>query len=314
MRKGPAAAAAVVVVLFAAATLLKVNDRHDDHGTAIAADSALGQQRVREFWASFRAATSARVAEQTTAARDAYRNALELNPEHEDALYYLGSMELELGNYREAEVAWRRLVAINPGSARAHSRLGDLYACPDSRAPWNLATAEAEYARAAELNREETGPLLRLGEVAVLRGDLATAVMQFDAVIVTHPRSVEAHYLKGYVAWKRGQQAAAAAELRTAVALASAPQLVQQAPSEGDTKQGTTPLVVHRGRCRMFGDQLEHYAQLDRRLKQVASLHQRPACGRVPLGPRQIPIQRIGETVVDVEERADVNRVLDGFI
>jgi hypothetical protein len=123
------------------------------------------------------------------------------------------------------------------------------------------------------LNREETGTLLRLGEVAVLRGDLASAVKQFDAVIVTHPRSVEAHYLKGYVAWKRGQSATAAAELQHAVALANAPQPVQQAPSEGDTKQGTTPLLVRRVRCRLFDDDL-NYSRLDQRLQQIASLHQ----------------------------------------
>jgi tetratricopeptide (TPR) repeat protein len=238
-----------------------------------AADSEPGRQAVREFWSRYREGTTARVAGRIGEARDAYRKALELNPRHEDVLYYLGNMELELGDFGAAEIAWRRLVDINPGSARTHSRLGDLYACPDSGAPWKLARAQAEYARAAELNREETGPLVRLGEVAVLRGDMATAVRQFDAVIVTHPRSVEAHYLKGYVAWKRGQSAAAAAELQNAVALASAPQPVQQAPSEGDTKQGTTPLVVRRVRCRLFEDDL-NYSRLDQRLHQIASLHQ----------------------------------------
>ncbi len=240
-------------------------------------DTAVSRQAVRDFWSLYRAATAARVEGRSVDARDGYRAARELNPRHEDVLYYLGNMELELGNFADAETAWRRLVEVNPSSARAHSRLGDLYACPDTGAPWDLGRARTELARAAELNREETGPLLRLGEVALLRGDWSGALRQFDAVIVTHPKSVEAHFLKGYVAWKRGQQALAATELRQAEALANAPQPVPQAPSEGDTKQGASgaaPMVTQSTRCRLFGDQLEPYADLDRRIKQATSRHQ----------------------------------------
>ncbi|HLZ45703.1 MAG TPA: tetratricopeptide repeat protein, partial [Gemmatimonadales bacterium] len=209
-----------------------------------------------------------------TAARDSYQKALALDPQHEDVLYYLGNMELELGNYRAAEVAWRHLVKVNPASARAHSRLGDLYACPDSGAPWDLARAAAEVDTAAALNREETGPLLKLGEVALLRGDLAAARAQFDAVIATQPRNVEAHYLDGYVTWKRGDRAAAARQYQAARDLAHTPPTIQAAPSEGDTKHGTTPLVARSTRCHIFGEELEPYPQLDRRLQQIASLHE----------------------------------------
>jgi tetratricopeptide (TPR) repeat protein len=236
-------------------------------------ESLTGHAAIAKFWSLYRDATAARIAGRFTDARASYRNALALNPRHEDVRYYLGNVELELGNFRAAEVEWRELVSINPSSARAHSRLGDLYACPDTGALWDLARAQAEYARAAALNREETGPLVRLGEVALLRGDRKTASDQFGAVMVTHPRSVEAHYLKGYVAWKDGDKAAAAALYQQAQALASAPQPVPQAPSEGDTKQGTTPLVVHPARCRLFGDELAPYASLDHRLQQVAASH-----------------------------------------
>jgi tetratricopeptide (TPR) repeat protein len=230
---------------------------------------------IPEFWSLYREATNARSEGRFAAARDAYRQALALNDRHEDVLYYLGNMEFELGNFRAAEIAWRRLAEINSASARAHSRLGDLYACPDAGAPWDLRRAEAEYARASALNREETGPLLRLGEVALLQGDLKGAAQHFTAVIATHPRSVEAHYLKGYVAWKRGDKAAAGAAYRdaeafTRAALAAAPPAV---PSEGDTKHGTTPLVVHPARCQLFGSDLAPYATLDRRLQQVAPPH-----------------------------------------
>ncbi|HTI05632.1 MAG TPA: FG-GAP-like repeat-containing protein [Gemmatimonadales bacterium] len=239
-------------------------------------DSATARAAVRDFWALYRSAMTARVEGRYAEARDAYRLARALNPQHEDVLYYLGSMELELGNFSGAETAWHQLIAINPTSARAHSRLGDLYACPDSGAPWNLGRAEREYARAAELNREETGPLLRLGEVALLQRDFAAAERQLDAVLVTHPRSVEAHVLKGYIAWKRGQQSVAAEQLRQAQAIANAPQPAAQAPSEGDTKKGASgaaPIAVPSTRCQLLGKELD-YGRVDRRLQQIAALHQ----------------------------------------
>jgi Flp pilus assembly protein TadD len=202
---------------------------------------------IREFWEIYRGATGDRVAGRVDAAQDAYRRALELNPRHEDALYYLGNMELELGHYAEADSAWTRLVRVNPRSSRAHSRLGDLYACMDPGAPRDLATAEAEFRRALELNREETGPLLRLGEIALMRGNLADAVSPLDAVIGSHSRSVEAHFLKGYVAWKRGQPDSAAALFREAVALA----------------RGLAPAVARTSRCRVFEAQIEKLSSVD---------------------------------------------------
>jgi len=256
----------------AAGQTLRVVEGGTATRAATAADSSAGRQSLLEFWTLYRAATTARVDGRIAEARETYSQALALNPRHEDVLYYLGNMDFELGHFRDAETAWRRLVEVNAGSARAHSRLGDVYACPDSGAPWDLDRAQTEFARAAELNREETGPLLRLGEVALLRGDLSRAQAQFDAVIVTHPRSVDAQFFKGYVAWKRGQQSVAAAQLRTALALARAPQTVQAVPAEGDTKLGTAPLVARRARCVLFDDRLE-YARLDRRLEQIAALH-----------------------------------------
>ena len=255
----------------AAGQTVRIVEGHD--AVRAVTDTEVSRQAVRDFWSLYRAATAARVEGRIVDARDGYRAARDLNPRHEDVLYYLGNMELELGNYSGAQRAWQQLVEVNPASARTHSRLGDLYACPDSGAPWVLPRAEREFARAAELNREETGPLLRLGEIAVLRGDWSSAVRYFDAVIGSHSRSVEAHFLKGYVAWRRGQNDDARALHRTAESLAHGAQPVQPAPAEGDTKHGTTPLVSRATRCRLF-HQVEPYDDLDRRIQQATSLHQ----------------------------------------
>jgi Tfp pilus assembly protein PilF len=228
-----------------------------------ARDTMGARAGIREFWEIYRGATGERMAGRIGAARDAYRRALELNPQHEDALYYLGNMELELGHYDEAHSAWARLVQLNPGSARTHSRLGDLYACMDPGAPRDLAKAEAEFRRALELNREETGPLLRLGEIALMRGNLAGTISRLDAVIGSHSRSVEAHFLKGYVAWKRAQPDSAAALFREAVSLARSAPPIQALPGEGDTKRGLAPAVARTARCRIFDAEMEKLSGVD---------------------------------------------------
>lgn len=202
------------------------------------ADSAavLGQERLRRLWELYRRATAARMAGEIEEAVALYEAALELNGTHEDALYYLGNVQFELGQFLEAERAWRRLVEVNPVSSRAHVQLGVLYACRARPARFDPVAARAEFRRALEINQEETGPLLRLGELALLAGDQGSARQQLSAVVRTNPRSAEAYFLLGYIAWVDGQRREAAARLREAVRAAHPPEAVAGIPGEGDTR------------------------------------------------------------------------------
>ncbi len=212
---------------------------------------------VQKFWTLYREATSQRIARQTRLASDTYARALELNPDHEDVLYYAGSMREELGDFQGAARAWRHLVAVNPGSARTHSQLGALYLCLDADAPLQPDSAEVHLRRAHELNKEENGPLVHLGVLALVRGDLAAARQHFATVLATHAASAPAHFYSGYVAWKEHNEALAREEFRRAV---SAPTPVVAVPGvavEGDTKRGGSVVAPPKAHC----DQLRALAE-----------------------------------------------------
>lgn len=253
--------AAVALLVVAAATLLQPRADSRDAGPETSDSASAHQRRIRDFWAVYRQATEYRVAGNAGSAVEAYTRALASDPQHEDALYYLGNMLLELGRYRDAAAAWEQLASVNPRSSRAHARLGDLHFCLEPGAPANLERAEAEYRRALRINQEETGPLLRLGEIALVRGNLADAGYFLDAVIGANPGSVEAQVLKGYLAWRAGDRSLAAAQFARAVDLARPAEPPAAVPGEGDTKRGLRPMVVHEMKCGTFPPDLAQRLQ-----------------------------------------------------
>ena len=210
---------------------------------AVASDRA----GVEAFWALMREATAQRVAQQHSAALATYERALALNPTHADALYYSGSMRLELGAWPEAAAAWRSMLAADPRSARASSQLGSLFLCLDPGAPFLPDSAERYFRRAREINRENTGPLLSLGEAALLRGNRAEAQRQFETVLATHAASSPAHFYLGYLAMKSGDATVAEREFARSQELPAAA-VVAGATNEGDTKSGA-PIRATRQRC-----------------------------------------------------------------
>jgi hypothetical protein len=204
--------------------------------------------RIQDFWRLYREATAERVAGRVQAAERSYAAALELNPEHEDVLYYLGGMRLELGDFAAAAAAWRRLASLNANSARTQSQLATLYFCLEPGAPFQLDSAEVHLRRAHEINKEENGPILRLGEVALLRHDSAAARRQFLTVLATHANNGPARFYMGYLEWKAGNLARAREEFAKGSSAVVTREAVAGVASEGDTKSGAVAAVA-RGRC-----------------------------------------------------------------
>jgi tetratricopeptide (TPR) repeat protein len=191
---------------------------------------------VLRFWQVFNEATALRTKRDFARAAGAYEEALSLDPRHEDSLYYLGQCRQELGLHREARVAFARLVDVNPASARGHNALGALLASPDASAPLDLDAAEDHFSRAHAINGEETGPMVRLGEIAIVRADDPEAQRWLQAALRTNAKSAEAAFLLGYLRWRAGDREGAGSYYRRAVGAAAAEAPIKGVLSEGDRK------------------------------------------------------------------------------
>jgi tetratricopeptide (TPR) repeat protein len=192
------------------------------------------RERAVAFWEAQRAGMDAiKRRGDLDAAIAAFRTALELDPGHGDARYYLANCLAAKGETEAALDELAELRRIDPGSHRAHKQWGVLRAA-HARDREDLAAARAALERALELNREETGSLLALGELALLEGDLEEADRVLSLATRTNPRAVGGFFLRGWIARERGD-GPAARELLAAAQAARGPEWKPEAAvAEGD--------------------------------------------------------------------------------
>lgn len=195
------------------------------------------KQRLLRFWQTQRAAMDAMKVERNNGkAIGLFREAIALNPQHEDSRYYLGLCLASQGDAAGALEALDGLQQLSPQSHRAWQQWGvirALFATSDA----DLAAAEQALDRAHRINPEETGALLVLGEVALLRGDPKLADERLAAATHTNPKAVGGFFLRGYLAWKRGDEARARQLLEQARTALGPDWQPKGATSEGDVKQ-----------------------------------------------------------------------------
>ena len=175
------------------------------------------RQRQVAFWETQRAAVQAmkRDGDIPGAAR-LFREALLLDPEHEDSLYYLGQCLVALGDEEGALLSFRELTRVNPSSHRGWRGWAALRA-GSAEAAAELSQAAAALERALEINLEETGALVALAEVEILQGRLDSAEQRLEWACRSNPRAVGGFFLLGYLAWVRGDTALARQHLEAAL-------------------------------------------------------------------------------------------------
>ena len=165
-----------------------------------------------------------------------FREALALNPGHEDSHYYLANCLAAQGDVSGAIAELDALVRMNPQSHRALQRQGELLAASASSKA-QLAAAQKPLEAALRLNPEETGTLLLLGQVDLARGELAKADEQFSRACQANPRAAAAWFFRGYVAWTRHDTAQAVAMLNAARNARGREWKPSGAVAEGDVKR-----------------------------------------------------------------------------
>jgi len=212
------------------------------------------------FQKTFREATQLRIARQYGRSESLYVRVLELDPEHLDARYYLGSVLFDQSRYAEAAEAWSDLLAISPKSTKGHFMMGVLHACPLPGAPTNFDLAQDQFSEVYELNKEDSGVVLRLGEVALLRGDAVQAREFLEKGVGSNFSSADGHYLLSYVLWEAGDTARAAEEMDLALEYASREGVPERAASgaltEGDIEDPTMLRLADTYRVRPLANRL----------------------------------------------------------
>lgn len=233
------------------------------------------RSRTAAFWATQREAMQALKVERDVArATVLLRKAIALDPTHEDTRYYLASALATLGDVTGALTELEALIRLNPSSHRALVRWGALRA-QTARGRVELMAAEASLQRAHDMNPEETGALLVLGEISLMLGDLTRAEERLGAACNTNPRAAGGLFLLGYLRWKSGDEAHAADLLVRARTALGSDWKPGGASAEGDVTrkahEDTTPLARFIGGWNGSPRPAEAYRDLDRHLRRMSA-------------------------------------------
>ena len=192
------------------------------------------------FWDTYAKARAAASSGRGADAIAAYQEAVARNPRHEDSHYALANLHFDAGDRDAAKRDFETLLAVQPRSVRGHGGLGDLLADPASGPLTDLKASRRHYEQAGTLNAEETGWVVRLGELDLREGRTDDAAKRFRHVLATNARSFQALYLLGFLDWRKGDRETARKRFDEAFA-ALGPQAAP-APGEGDVRKAEKPL------------------------------------------------------------------------
>lgn len=205
MKKPLLVLAILVAVIFLLITIAR--RRASDDYRAEPAPAGAEKQRIKTFWSAYNQANTFRTQGDFARAAAAYRDVLQLNPGHEDSLYYLGTSLEELGDYGQAAESFRKLLAINPSSGRALGELGNTLSLLAPGAPLDFEQARQAILKNVEINREQAGPFLRLGLMELDQGHVDAALEKFR--VASGFGSPDGHFWVGYALFLQKKYAAA---------------------------------------------------------------------------------------------------------
>ncbi|MDH4228165.1 MAG: sulfotransferase [Nitrospirota bacterium] len=149
------------------------------------------------------------------AAGGCYRKALKAAPNHPQALWMLGMLELGMGRVDSGARHMERLLRLQPQSTHSHCGMAQVRV-----AQGRMAEARAGYQRAVSLDGANLPALVGLGALLAQEGDLEGAEATLRRAVAVDPRAPEVRIRLGGVLSLLNREEEAGAEYEAAADLA----------------------------------------------------------------------------------------------
>jgi tetratricopeptide (TPR) repeat protein len=225
------------------------------------------------------------------AAYQAFRAALRIDPRSADALYYLG---ITAGVLAQGE--YERLLALAPGSPRAHQLQGESY-----EAQSRTAEAETEYKAALAANPKSVELLVALGDLTRRNAEYDEAVSYYSRAAALAPESYDVLFGLGAAHAHRQEHAQAIEYLRRAL---------RREPSSASAHFALGSSLLQTGQTQAAVVELEAAAAREPRMRQAYYLLGRAyaALGRAQAGEAAFArFQELAKSGKDAGESPDAS-------
>lgn len=160
----------------------------------------------------FRDALAAHEAGRLAEAERLYRDLLQTNPRHADALHLLGVVAHQHGRHEQAVDLIRKAIEISPQQARYYNNLGEAY-----RSLCWFEQAKNSYEQAIRLEPDLAEPHENLGILLMTQGEKEPAIDSFLEVIARRPDCLKTHFRLGTLKYENRDLAGAIYHLGEAV-------------------------------------------------------------------------------------------------
>jgi tetratricopeptide (TPR) repeat protein len=177
-----------------------------------------------------------------------YRQILQIDPAHGDALYLLGVVAHQAGQHQAATTLIRQAIALNPANDDFHFNLGVVLMDQGQRAQ-----AIASYREALRINTQHAEACCYLGIALKDQGEFVEAGECFRQALRLNPRAWPAHYNLGILHKDREPDQAAESFRRA----------LQSNPRHVDAHNNLGAILIHLRRLPEAVEHFEKALQLD---------------------------------------------------
>jgi Flp pilus assembly protein TadD len=171
-----------------------------------------------------------------------YRQVLEIDPNHVDALHMLGVLAYQAGRPESAVDLIGRAIALHGENASFHNNLGEAL-----RYLGRLDEAVAHFTKAVELDPDAAEGHMNLGNALKQQGHLQQAIERYRRALELKPDYAEAHLNLGVALMEQGKEAEAVDHYRHALSVN---------PRFPEALMNLAIVLQHRGE---FDEAVAHY-------------------------------------------------------